>query len=81
MTESKIEVDAKLEYFIELPFNLSLPTGLYSLNIPNQIKIRRDVYYLQKGNELENPSTMEIRFLTQDQLFNEDGLVNESYSK
>ncbi len=81
MTKSKIEVDAKLEYFIELPFNLSLPTGLYSLNIPNQIKIRRDIYYLQKGNELENPSTMEIRFLTQDQLFNEDGLVNESYSE
>lgn len=37
--ESKIKVDAKLEYFVELPFNLSLPTGLYSLNIPNQIKI------------------------------------------
>lgn len=81
MTESKIEVDAKLEYFIELPFNLSLPTGLYSLNIPNQIKIRRDIYYLQKGNELENPSTMEKRFLSQDQLFNEDGLVDESYSE
>jgi len=81
MTESKIEVDAKLEYFIELPFNLSLPTGLYSLNIPNQIKIRRDIYYLQKGNELENPSTMEKRFLSQDQLFNEDGLVDKSYSE
>ncbi len=78
--ELKIEVDAKLEYFVELPFSLSLPTGLYSLNIPNQIKIRRDMYYLQKGNELENISTLEKIYLTQDQLFNEDGLVDESYS-
>jgi len=81
MTETKIEVDAKIEYFIELPFNLSLPTGLYSLNKPNQIKIRRDIYYLQKGNELENPSTMEKLFLSQDQLFNEYGLFDESYSE
>lgn len=81
MTQSKIEVDTHLEYYIELPFNLSLPSGLYSLNIPNQIKIRRDLYYLQKGNELENPSTMEKLILTQDKLFNEDGLVDESFSK
>ena len=80
MTDQKIEVDTYLEYYVELPFNLSLPSGLYSLNVPKQIKIRRDMYYLQKGNELENPSTIEYQILPQDILFDNNGLVDKSYA-
>ncbi|TES99985.1 MAG: hypothetical protein E3J90_04415 [Promethearchaeota archaeon] len=47
------------EFFVELPFKLGLPTGLYSSDKPKQIMLRRDMYYFQKGNELENLRTFQ----------------------
>lgn len=47
------------EFFVELPFKLGLPTGLYSFDKPKQIMLRRDMYYFQKENELENLRTFQ----------------------
>jgi len=80
MNEKRKEVNAFLEYYIELPFNLSLPSGLYTLNIQNQIRIRRDLYFLQHGNEIENISTMLKKIESQDKVFNDNGLVDDSLS-
>ncbi len=73
------EIEVNLEYYIELPFNLALPTGHYALNIPNQIRIRREMYLLQRGNELENISTTQKILEPQDRLFDEHGLVNKKF--
>ena len=53
------ELNFLIEFNVELPFNLGLPTGLYSYETPNQIMVRRDMYYFQKGNELENVRTIQ----------------------
>ncbi len=73
------EIEVNLEYYIELPFNLALPTGHYALNIPNQIRIRREMYLLQRGNELENISTTQKILEPQDRLYDEHGLVNKKF--
>ena len=48
-----LEVSGLIEFYVELPFNLGIPTGLYSYDKPKQIMVRRDMYYFQKGNDIE----------------------------
>ena len=81
MTESKNKIDTHIEFHIELPFNLALPTGHYTLDFPNQIRIRRDIYFCQKGNEIENIATVQSKLEPQDRFFNEHGLVSEDLSE
>lgn len=81
MKESKNKINAHIEFHIELPFNLALPTGHYTLDFPNQIRIRRDMYLCQKGNEIENIATVQSKLEPQERFFNEHGLVNESLSE
>lgn len=81
MTENENKIDAHIEFHIELPYNLALPTGHYTLDFPSQIKIRRDMYFCQKGNEIENIATVQNKPEPQDRFFNEYGLVSESLSE
>lgn len=81
MTENKNKINTHIEFHIELPFNLALPTGHYTLDFPNQIRIRRDMYLCQKGNEIENIATVQSKLEPQDRFFNEYGLVSESLSE
>ncbi len=81
MAESKNKINTHIEFHIELPFNLALPTGHYTLNFPNQIRIRRDMYLCQKGNEIENIVTVQSKLEPQERFFNEHGLVNENLSE
>jgi len=80
MESKKNTINALIEFFIELPFNLGLPTGLYAYDKPKQIRLNRDMYYLQKGNELENIRIHPF-ILTQYSLFNKKGIINEEYSE
>lgn len=73
------DIKAWLSFYLELPFHLGLPTGHYAFHIPNQLKIHRDIYYFQKGNEIENPSTLVNWIVPQEKLFNEKGLCDEEY--
>lgn len=73
------EIKAWISFYLELPFQLGLPTGHYALNKPSQLKIHRDIYYIQKGNEIENPSTLENRIIPQERLFDEKGLCVEEF--
>lgn len=73
-------IDSKIEFYIELPFNLALKTGLYSLNFENQLVIRRDMYFLQDKNPLEYPSSIKGIILNQEQLFDDDGLCKDEYA-
>ncbi len=75
------EIKAWISFYLELPFHLGLPTGHYALHIPNQLKLHRDLYYIQKGNEIENPSTLENFINPQERLFNEKGLCSEEFEK
>ncbi len=68
------------EFFVELPFNLGLPTGFYSFDKPKQIMIRRDMYYFQKGNELENLRTFQPIYAGQEGAFNEFGIIKEEFA-
>jgi len=81
LTESKDKIDTKIEFHIELPFNLALPTGHYTLDFPNQIRIRRDMYFCQKGNEIENIATVQSKPEPQSRFFNEYGLVSKDLSE
>ena len=81
MSEKKEVLKAFLTYYIELPFHLALPTGHYALHIPSQIKLHRDLYYLQKGNEIENVSSMVHRIEPQGRLFSERGLCSDQFSE
>ncbi len=76
---SEIKIKAWISFYLELPFQLGLPTGHYALNIPSQLKLHRDLYYIQKGNEIENPSTIENYVIPQERLFNEKGLCSEEF--
>ena len=76
-----IEVSGLIEFYVELPFNLSIPTGLYSFDKPKQIMVRRDMYHLQRGNELENIQTCQPIYAPQDKLFNEYGLFKEEFKE
>ena len=67
------------EFFVELPFNLGLPTGFYSFDKPKQIMIRRDMYYFQKGNELENLRTFQPIYAGQEGAFNEFGIFKTEF--
>jgi len=73
------EIKAWISFYLELPFHLGLPTGHYALHIPNQLKLHRDLYSIQKGNEIENPSTLENFIAPQERLFNDKGLCSEEY--
>ena len=75
------EIKAWISFYLELPFHLGLPTGHFALHIPNQLKLHRDLYYIQKGNEIENPSTLENFIIPQERLFNEKGLCSEEFEK
>ena len=44
MNNNKDKIDVFLEYYVELPFNLALPTGYYALNIPRQLRVHRDMH-------------------------------------
>ena len=80
MSNEKTVLNAHLTFYVELPFNLGLPTGHYALNLRNQIKLHRDVYLLQKANEIENPTSIEVIMEPQEQLFNDKGLCDEKFS-
>lgn len=80
MSNEKTVLNAHLTFYVELPFNLGLPTGHYALNLRNQIKLHRDVYLLQKANEIENPSSIEVIMEPQERLFNDKGLCDEKFS-
>ena len=56
-TIEALEVSGLIEFYVELPFNLGIPTGLYSFDKAKQIMVRRDMYHFQKVNELENIQT------------------------
>ncbi len=75
------EITAWISFYLELPFQLGLPTGHYALHKPNQLKLHRDLYYIQKGNEIENPSTLENLIIPQERLFNEKGFCSEEFEK
>ena len=75
------EVNSLMEFYVELPFNLSIPTGLYSFDKAKQIMIRRDMYHLQKGNELENLQTFKPMYAPQDKVFNEHGLIKKEFDE
>lgn len=81
MNNNKDKIDVFLEYYVELPFNLALPTGYYALNMPRQLRIHRDMYFLQKGNEIENVATMQRQIVTSERLFDERGLVDNIFSE
>lgn len=68
-----------IEFNVELPFNLGLPTGFYSFGKPNQIMIRRDMYYFQKGNELENIQTMQRIYAGQEGAFDDFGIFMDEF--
>jgi len=74
-----LEVNGLLEFYVELPFNLGIPTGLYTFDKPKQIMLRRDMYHFQKGNELEDFRNFQPIFAPQDKVFNEDGLIKEEF--
>jgi len=71
------EIKAWISFYLELPFQLGLPTGHYALHLPRQLKLHRDIYYIQKGNEIENPSTLKNTIMPQERLFDEKGLCIE----
>jgi len=71
--------DFLIEFNVELPFNLALPTGRYSYEKPDQIMIRRDWYYFQKGNELENVKTLQPFYFPQRETFDDFGLFREDH--
>jgi len=74
-----LEVNGLLEFYVELPFNLSIPTGLYTFDKPKQIMLRRDMYYFQKGDELEDFQKFQPIYAPQDKVFNEYGLIKEEF--
>jgi tetratricopeptide (TPR) repeat protein len=76
-----LEVSGLIEFYVELPFNLGIPTGLYAFDKPNQIMLRRDMYHFQKGNELENFQTFQPIYAPQDKVFNEHGLIKEEFEE
>ncbi|KKK98160.1 hypothetical protein LCGC14_2645530, partial [marine sediment metagenome] len=73
------ELNFLIEFNIELPFNLGLPTGHYSYETPNQIMLRRDMYYFQKGNELENVRTLQPFYYPERETFNDFGMVRKDH--
>ncbi|MFW9773070.1 MAG: tetratricopeptide repeat protein [Candidatus Thorarchaeota archaeon] len=73
------EVNFLIEFNVELPFNLALPTGRYFFNKPNELMLRRDMYYFQKGNEIENPLTMLPFYAFQNGVFNDFGIFKEEH--
>ncbi len=73
------ELNFLIEFNVELPFNLGLPTGLYSYGTPNQLRIRRDMYYFQKGNELENVRTMQPFYYPEKETFDKFGMVRKDH--
>lgn len=81
MNEFKDKIDVFLEYYVELPFNLALPTGYYALNTPRQLRVHRDMYFLQKGNEIENIATLQRQIIPSERLFDDRGLVDNIFSK
>jgi len=76
-----IQVGGLIEFYVELPFNLGIPTGLYSFDKPKQIRVRRDMYHFQKGNELENLQTYQPIYAPQDKVFNEHGLFKDEFNE
>ncbi|MBD3213707.1 MAG: hypothetical protein GF311_13945, partial [Candidatus Lokiarchaeota archaeon] len=76
-----LEVSGLIEFYVELPFNLGIPTGLYAFDKPNQIMLRRDMYHFEKGNELENFQTLQPIYAPQDKVFNEHGLIREEFKE
>ncbi len=76
-----LEVSGLIEFYVELPFNLGIPTGLYGFDKPNQIRLKRDMYHFQKGNELENFQTLQPVYAPQDKVFNEHGLIKEEFEE
>jgi len=81
MNEYKDKIEVFLEYYVELPFNLALPTGYYALNIPRQLRIHRDMYFLQKGNEIKNVATLQRQIVPSERLFDDRGLVDNIFSE
>jgi len=81
MNDYKDKIDVLLEYYVELPFNLALPTGYYALNIPRQLRVHRDMYFLQKGNEIENIATLQRQIVPSERLFDDRGLVDNIFSE
>ncbi|TES97722.1 MAG: tetratricopeptide repeat protein [Promethearchaeota archaeon] len=81
MNNYKDKIDVFLEYYVELPFNLALPTGYYALNIPRQLRLHRDMYFLQKGNEIENVATLIRQIVPSERLFDDRGLVDTIFSE
>ncbi len=81
MNEYNEKIEGFLEYYVELPFNLALPTGYYALNVPRQLRVHRDMYFLQKGNEIRNVATIQRQIVTSDRLFDERGLVDDIFSE
>jgi len=75
------EVNGLIEFYVELPFNLSIPTGLYTYDKAKQIMLRRDMYHFQKGNELENLQTYQPIYAPQDKVFNEYGLIKKEFDE
>ena len=73
------ELSFLIEFNVELPFNLGLPTGIYSYITPNQIMVRRDMYYFQKGNELENVRTMQPFYYPERETFDDFGMVRKDH--
>lgn len=76
-----LEVSGLIEFYVELPFNLGIPTGLYAYDKPNQIRLKRDMYHFQKGNELENFQILQPVYAPQDKVFNEHGLIKEEFEE
>ena len=74
------ELNFLIEFNVELPFNLGLPTGLYSYVTPNQISVRRDMYYFQKGNELENIRTLQPYYYPERETFDDFGMARKDHN-